>query len=263
VPPTLAGKDEAQVRAAVAQIVDLLGDEVLGVYLYGSAMVGGLHPRSDIDLLVVTRRATTKPQARMLIESLMAISGSRAASGPARSLEVTVIVQSDVRPWRYPPRLDLQYGDWFRADYEAGNFAPWSSPNPDLAVLLTTALGASEALNGPDLAELIDAVPPADLDRAMLDGIPGLLADLEGDEANVLLTLVRIWNTLETGAIQPKDVAARWACERLGEPDRELVARARAVYLGEMPDRWDDLRPRLTRTVEAVLSEIRRVSAGR
>lgn len=224
-------------------------------------MVGGLHPRSDIDLLVVTRRPTTQPEARTLIEGLMAISGSRAASGPARSLEVTVVVQSDVRPWRYPPRLDVQYGDWFRADYEAGNFAPWSSPNPDLAVLLTTALGASEALDGPDLADLVDAVPPNDLDRAMLDGIPSLLADLEGDEANVLLTLVRIWNTLETGAIHPKDVAAGWAHRRLAEADREPVARARAVYLGETPDQWEDLRPRLTRTVEAVLSEIRGVSA--
>ena len=82
-------------------------------------------------------------------------------------------------------------------------------------MLLTTALAASEALVGPDLAELVDPVPRADLDRAMLDGIPGLLADLEGDEANVLLTLVRIWNTLATGAINPKDVAADWALARL------------------------------------------------
>ena len=127
-PPTLSGKDEAQVQAAVASIADLLGDEVLGVYLYGSALAGGLHPRSDIDLQFVTRRPTTWPEARTLIEGLMAISGKRAAAGPARSLEVTVVVQSDVRPWRYPPRLDGQYGDWFRADYEQGNFAPWISP---------------------------------------------------------------------------------------------------------------------------------------
>ena len=257
----LSGKDQAQLEAAVASIVDLLGDDVLGVYLYGSAVAGGLHPRSDIDLLVVTRRPTTRPEARTLIEGLMAISGSRAEAGASRSLEVTVVVQSDVRPWRYPPRLDIQYGDWFRADYELGNFAPWESPNPDLAVLLTTALPASEALVGPDLASLVDPVPRADLDRAMLDGIPGLLADLEGDEANVLLTLVRIWNTLETGAIHPKDVAADWALARLTDAYREPIARARAIYLGDLPDQWDDLRPSLIRTVEAIITEIRRVSA--
>ena len=121
---TLSEQDEAQVEAAVAGILDLLGGEVLGVYLYGSAMAGGLHPRSDIDLLVVTRRPATPPEARTLIERLMALSGSRAVSGPARSLEVTIIVQSDVRPWRYPPRLDIQYGDWFRAELRAGGLRP-------------------------------------------------------------------------------------------------------------------------------------------
>ena len=261
VPPTLSATDETQVKGAVARIMNLLGDEVLGMYLYGSAMAGGLHPRSDIDLLAITRRPTTGPEARTLIEGWMTISGSRAAAGPARSLEVTVVVQSDVHPWRYPPRLDIQYGDWFRADYEQGNFAPWQSPNADLAVLLTTALAASQSLVGPDLRSLVDPVPRADLDRAMLDGIPGLLADLVGDEANVLLTLVRIWHTLETGAIHPKDVAADWALARVTGANREPIARARAVYLGEMPDRWDDLRPGLTRTVEAVVSEIRRVGA--
>ena len=103
-------------------------------------------------------------------------------------------------------------------------------------MLLTTALAASEALVGPELGELVDPVPHADLDRAMLDGIPGLLADLDGDEANVLLTLVRIWNTLATGAINPKDVAADWALARLPAADREPIARSRAVYLGETPD---------------------------
>jgi len=261
VPPTLSGQDQVQVKAAAASVVDLLGDVVLGVYLYGSAMTGGLHPRSDIDLLAVARRPTRSPEARTLIEGLMAISGRRAISGPARSLEVTVVVQSDVRPWRYPPRLDIQYGDWFRADYEQGNFAPWESPNPDLAVLLTTALAASKALVGPDLGELVEPVPRADLDRAMLDGIPGLLAELDGDEANVLLTLVRIWNTLATGAIHPKDVAAEWALARLTPAHGEPIRRARAIYLGDAPDRWDDLRPTLTRSAEAVISEIRRVSA--
>ena len=111
-----------------------------------------------------------------------------------------------------------------------------------------------------NVGELVDPVPRADLDRAMLDEIPGLLADLEGDEANVLLTLVRIWNTLGTGAIHPKDTAADWALARLASADREPIARARAIYLGEMPDQWEDLRPGLMRTVEAVISEIRRVS---
>ena len=41
------------------------------------------------------------------------------------------------------------------------------------------------------------------------------MADLEGDVRNVLLTLARVWFTLETGTIASKDVAADWAITRL------------------------------------------------
>ena len=79
---------------------------------------------------------------RELIDGFLAISGSRATAiaGPARSLEVTIAVRSDIVPWRYPPRLDFQYGDWFRPEYARGELAPWESPHPDLAIVLTTVL---------------------------------------------------------------------------------------------------------------------------
>ena len=38
--------------------------------------------------------------------------------------QVTVVVRSEVRPWRYPPRMDFQYGEWLRSDLEIGNLDP-------------------------------------------------------------------------------------------------------------------------------------------
>jgi predicted nucleotidyltransferase len=259
---TITGEEWGQVEAAVALVRGVLGDDRLGAYLYGSAVTGGLHHRSDLDVLVVSRRPTTDDEKGRLIAGLMRLSGSRAAAGPARSLEVTIVAQADVRPWRYPPPLDFQYGDWFRPDYDRGDIAPWASPNPDLAVLLTTALGANERLAGADLADLVDPVPRLDLDRAMLDGIPGLLAELADDTANVLLTLARVWNTLATGAISPKDVAADWAMERLPAERRTSLARARGVYTGDGPDTWDDLGTVLDADARRLVAEARATAAG-
>src|SRR4029453_17534011 len=131
-----------EIESALGAVRAVLGDDALGAYLFGSAVMGGLRPRSDLDVLVVGRRPTSRDEKRRLIDGFMAISGSRATAGPARSLEVTVVVQSDVRPGRYPPRLDIQYGDWFRSDYESGNDTPWNTPNPDLAVPLTPVWSA-------------------------------------------------------------------------------------------------------------------------
>ncbi len=94
---------------------------------------------------------------------------------------------------------------------------------------------------GPPAEELIDRIPAADLRQAMTDGIGALMGDLGDDTANVLLTLARIWSTLETGRFMAKDEAAEWAMDRLADEDRGALARARDVYRGTTADEWDGL----------------------
>ncbi|MDG9707515.1 aminoglycoside adenylyltransferase family protein [Streptomyces sp. DH10] len=215
-----------------------LGDSVLGIYLHGSATLGGLRPHSDIDVLAVVRDRTTHAQRRALVEELLTVSGVDGR----RHIELIVVVQDDVRPWRYPPTCDFLYGDWLRDDYERG-VTPGPEPSPDLAPLLTMVLRADTPLHGPPPAELLAPVPHDDLRRAIVAGVPELMAELDSDTRNVLLTLARIWTTLTTGTIRSKDAAAEWALDRLPAGHRPVLARARAVYLGQEQEHWDDLAP--------------------
>ena len=96
----------------------------------------------------------------------------------------------------------------------------------------------------------------------MVDGLPALLADLDGDERNVVLTFARIWTTLATGVIRSKDAAAEWALPLLPLEHRAVLAHARASYLGEAPEAWGDLLPRVRPHVDHVIGEIRRVAAS-
>ena len=82
------------------------------------------------------------------------------------------MVSDEVRPWRYPPRCDLQYGEWLRDGYERGRLAAPEDHAPDLAPLLTMVLHGNRALFGPPPGTLLDPVPAADLRRAVLAGIP-------------------------------------------------------------------------------------------
>ena len=253
----LEARDRAQVDKIIEMVHVTLGDDAVAAYLYGSAVHGGLRHDSDIDVLVVSRRPTTATEKRALVDRLLPISGRHAAAGPARSIELTVVVQSEVRPWRYPPLLDLQYGDWLRPEFERGNLPAWPTPSPDLAVLLTIVRGGGLALVGPSPTEMLDPIPRADLDRAMVDAIPDLLADLDSDTRNVILTLARIWATMATGEILPKDAAAEWASVRLPTQHQAVLAHARAIYLGEAPERWDDLQALVRPHTEFVVRQIR------
>lgn len=232
-----------QVRAAldvVRQTVER--DAILGAYLYGSAVVGGRRPDSDVDLFVVASRRLTADEKRRIVDGLLPISGRATRPAAWRPLEVTVVARPDVVPWRYPPRVELQYGEWLRDRFVAGDVEPSPPADPDLAVLITMVRASSVALSGPPAAALLHPVPSADLVRAMVDGLDPLLGDLDSDTRNVILTLARMWSTVATGDIRSKDAAADWALSELPAEHRPVLFAARDLYLRGGYGTWDDLR---------------------
>jgi streptomycin 3"-adenylyltransferase len=212
---------------------------LVGVWLHGSATADELRPDSDVDLLLVTTRSLQEGERRDLVDVLLQWSGRRATRGPGRPLEVVSVVRRDVVPWRYPPTCDLLYGEWLRDEVAVA--LPRAEPSPDLAVLLAAARGTAVPLVGPDLADVVPAVPPDDLRRAVLDALPDLLADLVGDERNVLLTLARMVVTLRTGLIVAKDLAAEDVASTTSGPTSEALGLAAAAYRGEADDEWGDV----------------------
>jgi predicted nucleotidyltransferase len=219
---------------------DALGSDLVSVYLYGSAVAGGLKPASDLDLFVITNRRTSPAKRRRLIAGLRPLSARDARPSTWRPVELTVVALRDIVPWRYPPRLDFQSGEWLRGRFDAGDAKPWLSPNPDLAVVIAQVQLTGRPLVGAPPSELLPEIPSTDLRRAMTDEIGSLMDDLETDTSNVLLTLARIWLTLETGAFAAKDAAADWALARLQPKDRAALEQARDEYLGLVPGSWQE-----------------------
>ncbi|MEV7192420.1 aminoglycoside adenylyltransferase family protein [Streptomyces sp. NPDC093510] len=249
-----------QTDDVVRLVRDVLGaHDVVGIYLHGSAVLGGLRPHSDVDILVVARRRTTAGQRQALTDGLLALSGSGAPGEALRPVELTVAVQDDLRPWTYPPRCEFQYGEWLRDAYLRGR-TPEPGPSPDLALLVTMVLRGRAAVTGPEPGRVLDPVPAADVARAMVAGVPELLAELGTDTRNVLLTLARVWTTLATGDITSKDGAADWVLPRLPARHRPVLVHARAVYLGEEAERWDDLLPQVEPHARYVVREIGRLA---
>lgn len=257
---------EVQIAEIVTLVRDVLGADAVGAYLYGSATVGGLRPRSDLDVLVVSRRPTTAGEQRRIVDALLA-SSCAAPDQPRRPVELAVVVHAEVHPWRYPPRFDLRFGDWMRDRFEAGELHPWPArTDPDLAVAITQVLVGGRTLLGRPPAEVLDAVPARDVLDAVVGDVPSLRAHLPTDTTNVLLTLARIWTTLATHTICPKDVAAAWTLDRLPPTHRPVVAHARAVYRGDVDEGWADLAPGVDAAADHLVDRIgeqRRTGTGR
>jgi streptomycin 3"-adenylyltransferase len=234
----------------------------LGLYLTGSYCEGGLRPDSDVDLLLVTRRPLRADERAALVEHLLGWSGRRATVRPGRPIELTSLALDDVVPWRYPATCDFLYGEWLRTDYEAGRL-PEREVDPNLPVLLTAARRHSVALLGPAVTELTDPVPREHVAESMLDALPDLLADLAGDERNVLLTLARIAFTLRTGVIAPKDVAAADVGPTLEPAHARVLDLAARAYRGEQQDDWAALTDEAAALADALTERIHSLRPSR
>ncbi|QDF01149.1 AadA family aminoglycoside 3''-O-nucleotidyltransferase [Myxococcus xanthus] len=249
-----------QVSSACSVIGRNLASSLQAIHLFGSAVDGGLKPHSDIDLLVTVSAPLTEAVRHALLMELLSVSAWPMTRESLRPLEVTVVVQDAVVPWRYPPSRELQFGEWLRGELEAGHVQP-AIVDPDLAILLAKARRHSICLLGAPATDLFDPVPRTDLARAFYDTVlqwngP---ADWRGDERNVVLALARIWFSLSTEGIAPKDVAAQWVIEQLPDEHRGVVRSARASYLGETQDDLAMRGPEVAAFVHCARTAIERV----
>ena len=239
---------------------------VLGVYLYGSAVAGGLRPGSDIDLLMLTRASLDPDERSELLAVLLETSGwgGHGARHPEatrrRPIELTSVVAAETSPWTPRPREDFQFGEWLRDAFLEGE-PSLPREDPDLLVLAATALSAHRVLRGAPLEEVMAPLPQGRLESALLATIPGLMADLLGDERNVLLTLARVIVTLRTGEIVPKDRAARTIAASLPEPGAALLEKARRDYLDGRRGDWTD-HAQEVRELAEVLARTARTAAA-
>jgi len=232
---------QQQLKDSLELLKMILGPDLLGVYLYGSSLVGGLQKYSDIDLFVVTNRVTTSEEKTRLIANLLQISGIYMKSSKL-PIEMTLVEKAAINPWQYPPHFDFQYGEWLRNSFEKGIIEPWQTYEmPDLALIVTQVLLKSQTLCGLEPEQLLAQVPYHDFMKAMLHDLNRLATDLEHDTRNVLLTYARIWSTLETNAIRSKPAAADWVMNHLPKIYQPVMKRAKSICIGVENEYWDDI----------------------
>ena len=231
--------EEAQQVKLVAR--EVLGDSILGIYLFGSAVTGGLKKDSDVDVLVAIKESLTLSKRKILIDRLLKVSGAIGNAHSIRPIELTIVKVSDVVPWRYPPRAEFVYGEWLRDRCEAGAI-PEAVHDPDLTIVLKQVIDNSVSMYGVKVINLFEPITPEDTLRAIRESLPRLLEEVEGDERNSILTLARMWLTATTGDIVSKDRAAEWAMKKLPKEHAFLLNEARLGYLGKIDDNWSGRR---------------------
>lgn len=227
-----------QAATLVALCKSLLGSDLVGVYLHGSFIGGGLRPLSDLDFLVVSKHRLSDFRRSLFLSRLLKLSARHPSGAQApRCLDILMICAGDLRKPSYPARCEFIYGEWLRAGFEHGEkLMPLA--DPVVTLMIAQARPEAIALHGAPLDHLMPRVPALHVPCALLESLHPLLDTLIGDERNVLLTLARMWRTATTGEFVAKDVAAFWAADQLPASVARTIRNCGLAYQGRYADDW-------------------------
>jgi predicted nucleotidyltransferase len=230
----------ARVRGQVERLVDafrsLLGPDLTGVYLHGSLAMGCFNPeRSDVDLLVVTRRGLTVEEKRRMAETLLAVSNE------PRPIEISVLREADLRPWRHPAPFDFHYGEgtWrelFREELAGDGWRLWNDEtahDADLAAHITVTRARGVRLAGEPIDTVFPAVPGSDYYDSILGDLRWVRGHSGGNSVYGVLNACRVLAYAEAGRVLSKDEGGAWAIEALPAEHRDVIGAALATYRGE------------------------------
>jgi predicted nucleotidyltransferase len=238
-PPTPYADVNVLLHLLLKEVQAALGDQFIGMYLYGSLASGDFDEQSsDVDFVVVTRDEI----ADDLIPKLRAVHERIAASGLkwAPKLEGSYISRRALR--RYDPN------DIPRPQYNEGQFF-LALHGSDWIIQRHVLREHSVAVAGPPIKPWIDPVTPDELRGAVAGVFAGWWAsyilihpkELEraGYQPFAVLTMCRALYAFEHGEIVSKSVAARRAMESLDARWKPLIERALAQQSDLSADELD------------------------
>lgn len=198
---------------------EILKEQFVGMYLFGSLANGDFDKNSDIDILTVTEDEISEDIFSAL--SAMHEKISTIDSPWAFQLEVSYIPKGALRHYdpanNKHPHLDRDKGEKLKI----------MQHDSDWVIQRYILRERGIIVEGPDPKILIDPVSSGDLKQAVVDilnsWIKGFLDDpriLEncGYQSYTVLTLCRILHTYAYGTIVSKPAAAEWA-KRTLEPE--------------------------------------------
>lgn len=226
-----------QLDALTQALENILGDQLVGVYLHGSLAFGCFNPqRSDLDLLVRIQKQMDVEQKSRLGHLLLELSGMPCP------IEISFLSWQQLFPWRYPTPYDFHFSEDWRDDFtcalNSGEWQRWNDTewkDPDLAAHIVVCSQRGIRLTGLDFADAFPTVPSADFRQSILQDVLspdfGLLSDIR-HPVYVLLNGCRTLAYLQDGHILSKAEGGGWAAANLPGEYQPIIQSSLQAYAG-------------------------------
>lgn len=133
----------------------ILAENLVGIYLHGSAVMGCFNPeKSDIDLLVVVKDDISFSIKKQFMDMVVELN----KRAPQKGIELSIVKEMVSNPFVYPTPFELHFSvahlDWYQSnpmDY----VEKMNGADKDLAAHFTIIYHRGKTLCGKDIAEVL------------------------------------------------------------------------------------------------------------
>ena len=221
---------ETLLTGFVEETKNILGENLVGVYLHGSAVMGCFNPeKSDVDLIILVERPLSDPVKMAYLDMVVRYN----ALGPAKGIELSVVLRAVCRPFVYPTPYELHFSaghlDWYQTDPEE-YIRELKGTDKDLAAHFTIITHRGKCLWGAPIREVFGEVPARDYMDSLWYDVENAPEEITEYPTYLTLNLARVLAYREEGLVLSKKEGAEWALDRLPEAYRPLLLAALREY---------------------------------
>ena len=218
------------IRSFVDRSRTILQDNLVGIYLHGSAVMGCFNPeKSDIDLIVVVDQPLSVPVKSRYMDMVVGCS----ALGPAKGIEMSIVLRKVCKPFVYPTPFELHFSSGHLKWYEEnpGDYIrKMNGCDKDLAAHFTVINRRGRCLYGLPVRDVFAEVPGCDYMDSIWNDIAEAPESIARDPMYLTLNLARVLAYKEKGLVLSKREGGEWALSVLPAEYRPLVTDALREY---------------------------------
>lgn len=209
---------------------EILKENLVGIYLHGSMVMGCFNPaKSDIDLLVVVDDSLSDSVKREFLDMTVQCN----AEGPAKGVEMSIVLRKYCKPFVYPTPFELHFSSGHLEHYLADPdkyIREMNGTDKDLAAHFTVINNRGKCLYGASIEDVFSEVPYADYMDSLWYDIGDAEEDITEHTMYLTLNLARVLAYKEDGVVLSKKEGGEWAIKNLPAEYLPLISDAIREY---------------------------------
>lgn len=239
----------------------LLKENLIGIYLHGSAAMGCFHPKkSDLDLILIVEHGIPDTVKTAFMEHVMKLN----EAAPPKGLELSIIKREFCNPFVYPTPFELHFSvthiGWWRENPKS-YIEHMNGTDKDLAAHFTIINTYGIVLFGRSIKEIFGDVPKECYLDSIWTDIQNAHKDILEHPSYIILNLCRVLAYIKDGLILSKKSGGEWGLAHLPQDYHALLQGALQSYVSESEETFA-VSPNEAQTfADNMLAQIRRLAS--